>query len=306
MNNKSKNRGYLEYYAEIAAIKKKLKGEGSYYFHLGKGDVDRKYFPTPKCLLEKVKAALDLQYYKYSHPLGRTDTRNLLAFYHNLLTGGNHYSSNNVALLISATSGLNAVVNVLKEKVKLKKALVTRPSYINYRYVFEKFGVDLVKVDSTRENNFNVGCDEVISVLKSDKEVKLVVLCNPNFPFGRFMEKDCFKDILNYCEKNDIFLLLDNVFETSAFKNTDMGKYMTADYYSPNIIRIYNYSKDLGVAGFRIGYLLTNEWINEAMSDEIDVTYGSPQTVFEPFIDCNTLLRILSAFGTESYIRAVD
>ncbi|HLB52069.1 hypothetical protein A3F07_03120 [candidate division WWE3 bacterium RIFCSPHIGHO2_12_FULL_38_15] len=199
-----KNKGYLEYYSTISELKKNLKNQGSYYFHLGKGDIDRKYFPTPECLLDKVKSALDKQYYKYSHPLGRNDTRNLLAFYHNLLTKGEHYSSGNVALLISATSGLNAVVNVLKKKIGLRKALITRPSFINYRHIFEKLDVELVKVDATRENNFSPSCEDVISTLEDNRDIRLVVICNPNFPFGRFLEVECFRDILDYCESNGL------------------------------------------------------------------------------------------------------
>ena len=294
--------GYTEYYKLISKIKRYLKERNKPYIHIAKGDVDRKAYPVQKNLIDIMKKSIDKQYFKYSQPLGRKDTRDILAFYHNLRCGKDIYSYKNISLLLTFSSGLDGIVRILKRNFNLKKALVATPTYVNNIDVFVENDINIKTFSTSRGNEFNPLYSDIVNNI--DKDTKLLILCNPNFPFGRYINKNEFKKIVNLCEENNIYLVLDNAYSDMEFSKGIQTKYDLSDITSEYLIRIYSYSKRLGLPGLRLGYLIANEEIIEGLSKHFEVLHGCSQTVFEPLIDYDTLLSILDRYGMQRFIEA--
>lgn len=282
--------GYLEYYSFVREYKDEVKKRLGYYFHLGKGDVDRNTFPTTSTLLSALKDGIDRQYMGYSHPLGRSDTRKLLALYENLRTGDTNITENNIALNSSTTNSLYTVLLALRKFIPEPKrqVLLFKPGYMDYKSVCELTQYHYNQVNCTEANNFLPSYSDIESV-KTDN-IGIVILGVPNFPFGRIHSRVVYSKIIEYFIAKGVYIIVDEVFYGLPLFNNGTAEIINR--CNDKIIILRGYSKDRGVSGFRIGYAIANRNIFDELASINELVIGCPPTVFEPFIDKDTLLRI--------------
>lgn len=96
----------------------------------------------------------------------------------------------------------------------------------------------------------NVDVDDIIA--KIDGRTRMIVICNPSNPYGTMMSKEDIQKLLKVSKK--ISVLVDEAyFEFSRQTVVDL----IARY--PNLIVTRTFSKAFGLAGLRIGYVLSNQ-----------------------------------------------
>src|SRR4030042_5890594 len=84
--------GFYNRYIEIQLKNRnRIAKEKGFYLHMGNGDVDRDEFPIPRCLTDVLIRSINSGYYRYSHPLGRPTTRQLIAEYENHIAKTERY-----------------------------------------------------------------------------------------------------------------------------------------------------------------------------------------------------------------------
>lgn len=105
-------------------------------------------------------------------------------------------------------------------------------------------------IEFNRDENFNIDMDEMISVIKTEKPY-LVFICNPNNPTGTLTGRE---DIIKLLENCGCIVIVDEAyFEFSGFTIVDLvNKY-------DNLIVLRTLSKAWGLAGLRLGYLISNK-----------------------------------------------
>lgn len=91
--------------------------------------------------------------------------------------------------------------------------------------------------------------------LKLNDKVKIIYLASPNNPTGDIIEPSVIEEILN--EVKDRLVLLDLTY-------VNYSKYTESNYYSlvkkyKNLICVKSFSKDYGLAGLRLGFILADE-----------------------------------------------
>jgi aspartate/methionine/tyrosine aminotransferase len=136
------------------------------------------------------------------------------------------------------------------------------PVHLGYDSSENSFRLNLDVVEKTYEN-----------AIKEGKKVRALLICSPNNPTGEIYGEDVFVKLMNWCEKQKIHFISDEVYALSILQENHVdefisaGKLMLERYNRCTFTHIiYSFSKDFILNGFRIGVLYTHhKGLMEAM-----------------------------------------
>ena len=99
---------------------------------------------------------------------------------------------------------------------------------------------------------------------------KAIIINSPNNPTGAMYTEDFIADIVGYCEKKDIYLIMDDIYHRLVFdgrKPISAYDYTKKSVEESKLIIINGVSKQYAMTGFRIGWAVGNKKIIEAMAN---------------------------------------
>lgn len=169
-----------------------------------------------------------------------------LAKHHDLLP-------ENVLVTPGATSALGFLGEVFLQKDD--EVILCSPTYPNYYNVIGKAGAKIVDVKLNDE--FEPEFELILKAITS--KTKLIFLCNPNNPTGTVCDDNMLFEFIEKVPKNIAIVVDEAYFEFIESKDYKS----TISLISPdrNLIVVKTFSKIYGLAGARIGYLLSNKEI---------------------------------------------
>ncbi len=97
---------------------------------------------------------------------------------------------------------------------------------------------------------------------------KAVIVNSPCNPSGLIFSRDFIAEIVNYCERKGIYLIMDDIYHKLIFNGKSfISCYDFAKDQSNNskLIVVNGVSKLYGMTGFRVGWVIANTHIVEAM-----------------------------------------
>ena len=99
----------------------------------------------------------------------------------------------------------------------------------------------------------NKEANSFIKKFINKSKIKILVLVNPAHPFEKNWKINELKKIINFCKNKNIIVLLDEVYQ-------DLGSTTAISLIKKfsNLIIIRSFSKNPGLPGIRVGYLITN------------------------------------------------
>jgi histidinol-phosphate/aromatic aminotransferase/cobyric acid decarboxylase-like protein len=191
------------------------------------------YYP-PKKLLEEIQASFTQLITNY--PSGQRI---------NSLVAAKNFGLNENYLVVGngAAELINIAMNILKGTIG-----IIRPSFEEYANRCEMNNI----VDFTA---LQYNANDLIHFF-NDKQIKTLVLVNPDNPSGNFIEKDGLLSIFKWSKQENINIIIDESF--ADFAETEepitLLKQNLLDEYK-NLIIIKSISKSYGVPGLRLGVL---------------------------------------------------
>ena len=152
---------------------------------------------------------------------------------------------------VSVANGADEIMDLLMKVFVRKgsKVMVVEPSFPMYTFFTELYGGS--KVTVILEPDFRLNVDAILK--KADKDTRLLFVCSPNNPTGnQFREAD----IKRLLQEFKGVVVVDEAY-------ADFAPYSVLNWIKDydNLAVLRSFSKAFGLAGLRLGYLISNRQI---------------------------------------------
>ena len=130
------------------------------------------------------------------------------------------------------------------------------PSFPMYSVYAQGFGTNSIKVKYNLDRSLPIS-----KILKhTNKKTRLVILANPNSPYGDYKNKNEIIKLASVLKKKKIILLIDE-----AYVEFSPGSILKLIKTYKNLLVSRTFSKAWGAAGCRVGYIIGNKKIIDSL-----------------------------------------
>ncbi|MFQ5823516.1 MAG: pyridoxal phosphate-dependent aminotransferase [bacterium] len=243
---------------EKAAI---LREKGDPVIHLGAGE------PKSKAPIDALIAAaghLNSGEIRYTPPDGipalkKAIIRYTEEHYNRLVEPENVMASGGTKQAVMVA--LQAILNPQEEVVFPSPYWVSYPEMVK---LCQAIPVPVVPEDGT----FHPRIQDIEE--KVGSYTKAVIINSPNNPTGAMYSEGFIADIVDFCERRDLYLIMDDIYHRLIFDNRKpINCYDYAKDLSENskLILVNGVSKQYAMTGFRIGWAVANKRLIEVMTN---------------------------------------
>ena len=155
-------------------------------------------------------------------------------------------------------NGATELIYLAIQTIKPRKALIPMPTFIEYQRACKLVGCEVIPYKLEKDDDFELNVDDFIK--KIDNSVDMIILCNPNNPTSKIIDKNSMKKLLEYCQTKGIYLMIDEAFADFTLSDISVTGYIKK--YA-NLIIIRSLTKFFAVPGLRIGYAVSCESLCE-------------------------------------------
>tara|TARA_B100000787_G_scaffold64302_2_gene47208 strand:- start:563 stop:1603 length:1041 start_codon:yes stop_codon:yes gene_type:complete len=166
----------------------------------------------------------------------------------------------NVVLGLGAEGLIKDVMLWHSLKNLKKNLLIYDPNYYMYEHFAKLFGYRIFKFKLSSIKTYLINEFKIINRLKKDK-INLLVLVNPAAPLEKKINNTSLVNLLKYCKKKNIFIILDEVY--ADFYNISTAKLVNR---YENLIIIKTFSKMAGYPGLKAGFSVSGKKVYKAMN----------------------------------------
>ena len=139
---------------------------------------------------------------------------------------------------------------------KESNIVASTPSFPMYSVYAKGFGTNSIKVKYNLDRSLPVS-----KILKyTNKKTRLVILANPNSPYGDYKNKNEINELAFALKKKNIILLIDE-----AYVEFSPGSIVKLIKTYKNLLVSRTFSKAWGAAGCRVGYIIGNKEIIDSL-----------------------------------------
>ncbi len=248
---------------------------GKKIIHMEVGEPD---FSPPPQVKEELMLIYDKHRYHYTATAGIDELRKKLSIY---LTQISDNKSNQIypQNILTTVGGRFAIFCTFSAILRPgDEIIVIEPAWPAYKDCAQYMGVKSKIIRTTLEEEW----EPDISLIENSININTKIIClnYPNNPTGRILDEEKLKSIIQLAEKNNLYILSDEVYCNFAFKKfSSMLKFSFE-----NSIMIGSFSKTFSMTGFRVGFAYS---MNKNLIDKvIKIQSLSLTSVSEPMQYC--------------------
>jgi aspartate aminotransferase len=246
------------------------KKRGIEILHLNIGQPDIK---SPVESLNAVKET-DLDLLKYEYSQGSLEFRNNVCNYYK--KHSIYVSPDDIITTVGASEALSFTMNSICDPGD--EVIIPEPFYANYNGFALASDVNVIPITSKIEDNFALPSIHEFEK-KINSKTKAILLCNPCNPTGYVYSQEEIKNIANLAKKNDLFIVVDEVYREFIYTDTKHFSILEDEKFSENAILIDSTSKRYSLCGARVGFIVSknSEFIETCL--KFALTRLSPPTL---------------------------
>ncbi len=220
-------------------------------------------FRTPKFIEDTAKKAIDEGFDKYTLNIGIRELREAIS--EKLKRENNIQADPKKEIIVTAgsTQAIFLVIYCLLEEGE--EVLIPSPAFTAYEYAARL--ASTIPVLTPMKENENYEIDVEALGRSCSKKTKLVVLNSPCNPTGVAYAENEIKKLIEFVlEKDDLYLLSDEIYEKYLYDGMKSYSPASMDEIRDRVITVNGFSKTYGMTGWRLGYAAANEEIISAMT----------------------------------------
>lgn len=150
-------------------------------------------------------------------------------------------------------NGSTELISLFIQSAHPKKALIVGPTYSEYEREVSMGGGRSHYFSLTEASEFRLDTGALTEELSHD--VDLLILCNPNNPTSSVIKRGQMRDILDYCKRKSITVIVDETYVEFAEEPDEVTAVPLTEFYN-NIVILRGISKFFAAPGLRLGYAI--------------------------------------------------
>ncbi len=238
-----------------------LREKGEAVIHLGAGEPKNK---APISAILSAAAKLNTADIKYTPTDGIPSLKKAIIKY----TEENYDRVVAPENVIVSAGAKQSVYNILYSILNPQdEVIILAPYWVSYpEMVRMVYGVPVIV--TPEDGGFYPRMEDVLKAVSS--YTKAIIVNSPNNPSGVMYSEEFIASLVEYCEKKDIYIIMDDIYHKLVFdgkKAPSSYKYTKKDIESTHVIVVNGVSKLYGMTGFRIGWAIANRKLVEIMTN---------------------------------------
>ncbi len=239
----------------LSALISELKNKGEKIIGLNVGEPD---FATPPQIIEATKKALDENKTRYSLVQGIRELRMAIV---EKLKKENHLDITEKNVIIGNGSK-QILYNIFQTMINPgDEVIIPAPYWVTFPESVKLAGGVPIIVDTTDHQLDLAKIKDAIT----DK-TKMIIINTPNNPTGAVYPEKDLRLLAELCVKEDIYIVSDEAYERLVFDN----KHISIATFGPEVFKrtltVQTFSKSHCMTGFRLGYLIADEIVINAVN----------------------------------------
>ena len=224
-------------------------------------------FDTPKIVKQAAIKALNRGVVaKYSLTYGLSELRETIE--QKLAEDEMYYDFEKEIIVVAGSiEGITAALIAIIESNK-NEIIIFSPDYTSYAEAIKVSGGKPVYVNLNENEGWQINFDELLAKINS--RTAAIMFSNPNNPTGAVFPKKNLLRLAEIAEENNAFIITDEVYKDFIYSDTDYPE-PNAPINKPlfylaqipglrkRVVRIFSLSKAYAMAGWRIGFLHSDE-----------------------------------------------
>lgn len=236
----------LQHIQPSASMKRGLVSNPESFFNFAIGQPD---IEPPAEVLDILKNRTLNGKYPYTQTPGSQKARENLA--HLLSNEIHQVNLEEVILCDGAKFGI--YISLLAVCNRGDKVLVLEPYWLSYPHILTALDLKMVSyAPNNKAGQLEYDTEKIIEVALN-QGVKAIILNNPNNPSGQILPLEVIQKLVQRCEENGIWVVLDEVYIELVY---DQKNRIATSFRARNLIRVGSFSKSLCVPGLRAGYMV--------------------------------------------------
>ncbi len=238
-----------------------LRAKGEPLIHLGGGEPQSK---TPIDAITSFTGLLNSGEIRYTPVDGTVEMKQAIIRYTQ-----EYYDRKVEPENVIASSGAKQSIMVALQTIldPQDEVIFPAPYWVSYTEMVKLCGAIPVPVHP-EDGSFHPRMQDILENVTS--YTKAIILNSPNNPTGVQYSEDFIRDMVEYCEKEGLYLIMDDIYARLLFdgrKAVNCYKYAKNLDENSKLIVINGISKQYGMTGFRIGWAVASKKLISVMSN---------------------------------------
>ncbi len=278
-------------FEEGETLKKKYGADNIYDFSLGNPVTE-----PPDALKEelvRIASSKAKGMHRYMTNSGYENVRDEIAAYHKEVTGL-PITRDHIVMTVGAAGGLNVVFKSILDPGD--EVIVPCPFFVEFMFYISNHNGVMKLVDT--KDDFHLDIDKIKATV--NRKTKAILINSPHNPTGAVYNEEELKELADFLRERNkkgqrIYIVADEAYRKILYNGTKLPNLM--DIYEDTVV-VTCHSKDLGLAGERIGYILMSPRIKNVRS-LIDATIFANRIL--GFINAPAIMqRLVAKFQRDS------
>jgi len=252
-----------------------LRERGEAVIHLGIGEPKNK---APITAILSAAAKISSGDVKYSPPDGTPSLKKAIIRYTEE-NYGRYVAPENIVVSSGAKFSLyNLFYSLIDPQ---DEVILLAPYWVSYPEIIKM--VNGIPVIVTPEDgSFHPRFEDIEKAVTP--YTKAIIVNSPNNPSGVLYRQDFIAQIVDYCERKGIYLIMDDIYHKLVFDHKTCPspyQFTAKDIENTKIIVVNGVSKLYGMTGFRIGWVVTNRRLASVLHNIQAQTESCPSVVLQ-------------------------
>lgn len=224
---------------------------------LGVGEPD---FATPWAIREAAIYSIEKGKTFYTANQGLLELRESICDYYQKF-GATYDAVDNCIVTVGGSEAIDIAIRTIINPGD--EMIVLNPGYVAYTPGVELAGGIPVVVNLRQEDEFRL-TPELLEKAITPK-TKAVLMNFPSNPTGGFMTKEDYEKIVPIIKEHELIVISDEVYAELSYED-EFCSIASFDEIKDQVIVVSGFSKAFAMTGWRLGYVLANKTITQAMN----------------------------------------